>query len=199
MDVTVDEDGHLMGAFGVALLAAEAAPRSAGAGGGSGAGAEEFDFRALRTFEFATREVECQVREPLRDHLRVPRRNDHRLLGQPLRQRRGERREVAPNQQDAARAGGKDNRFRGKVLRDFRHEFEHRWNSRIRRSALTSGNAGHPDESRRCRRNSEPPMTKISQNLPRSLDLLARPQPSPNWKPGYSVMPPSTNSVVPVT
>lgn len=60
MDVTVDEDGHLMGAFGVALLAAEAAPRSAGAGGGSGAGAEEFDFDALRTFEFATREVECQ-------------------------------------------------------------------------------------------------------------------------------------------
>lgn len=60
MDVTVDEDGHLMGAFGVALLAAEAAPRSAGAGGGSGAGPEEFDFDALRTFEFATREVECQ-------------------------------------------------------------------------------------------------------------------------------------------
>lgn len=60
MDVTVDEDGHLMGAFGVALLAAEAAPRSAGAGGGSGAGAEEFDFDALRTFEFATREIECQ-------------------------------------------------------------------------------------------------------------------------------------------
>lgn len=58
MDVTVDEDGHLMGAFGVALLAAEAAPRSAG--GGSGAGAEEFDFDALRTFEFVTREVECQ-------------------------------------------------------------------------------------------------------------------------------------------
>ncbi|MFR3091565.1 MAG: hypothetical protein ACLTMP_07495 [Eggerthella lenta] len=28
MDVVVDEDGHLMGAFGVALLAAEAAPRA---------------------------------------------------------------------------------------------------------------------------------------------------------------------------
>ena len=51
MPVVVDADGHLMGAFGVALLAAEAAPR---------AGAEAFDFDALRTFEFATREVECQ-------------------------------------------------------------------------------------------------------------------------------------------
>ena len=59
MDVTVDEDGHLMGAFGVALLAAEAAPRAAGAGDAD-AGAEAFDFDALRTFEFATREVECQ-------------------------------------------------------------------------------------------------------------------------------------------
>ena len=55
MDVVVDEDGHLMGAFGVALLAAEAAPRAGEPGGG-----EAFDFDALRTFEFVTREVECQ-------------------------------------------------------------------------------------------------------------------------------------------
>lgn len=62
MDVTVDEDGHLMGAFGVALLAAEAAPRAASAGDGAGGEGEDeaFDFDALRTFEFATREVECQ-------------------------------------------------------------------------------------------------------------------------------------------
>ena len=55
MDVLVDPDGHLMGAFGVALLAAEAAPRAGEPGGG-----EAFDFDALRTFEFVTREVECQ-------------------------------------------------------------------------------------------------------------------------------------------
>lgn len=88
MDVLVDADGHLMGAFGVALLAAEAAPaatRGAGVGGACGAtagtgagsasaaggtaaaggvsanaGGEPFDFDALRDFEFATREVECQ-------------------------------------------------------------------------------------------------------------------------------------------
>ena len=88
MDVLVDADGHLMGAFGVALLAAEAAPaatRGVGVGGACGAavgtgagsasaagstaaaggvsanaGGEPFDFDALRDFEFATREVECQ-------------------------------------------------------------------------------------------------------------------------------------------
>ena len=78
MDVLVDADGHLMGAFGVALLAAEAAPRAvAGArrcgrrrvpereardahGGAAARRTEPFDFDALRDFEFATREVECQ-------------------------------------------------------------------------------------------------------------------------------------------
>ena len=55
MDVVVAEDGPLMGAFGVALLAAEAAPRAGEPGDG-----EAFDFDALRTFEFVTREVECQ-------------------------------------------------------------------------------------------------------------------------------------------
>ena len=38
-----------------ALLAAEAAPRAGEPGDG-----EAFDFDALRTFEFVTREVECQ-------------------------------------------------------------------------------------------------------------------------------------------
>lgn len=58
MPVIVDADGHLMGAFGVALLAAEATPkRHRGTGGDD---AEAFDFDALRTFDFATREVECQ-------------------------------------------------------------------------------------------------------------------------------------------
>ena len=52
MSVVVDADGHLMGAFGVALLAVEAAPERAGA--------PDFDFDALADFEFATREVECQ-------------------------------------------------------------------------------------------------------------------------------------------
>ena len=53
--------GGLLGAFsplddwGVALLAAEAAPRAGEPGDG-----EAFDFDALRTFEFVTREVECQ-------------------------------------------------------------------------------------------------------------------------------------------
>ena len=77
MEVLVDADGHLMGAFGVALLAAEAAPRAVagasavGTATGTGAGSadatgnaaaddEPFDFDALRDFEFATREVECQ-------------------------------------------------------------------------------------------------------------------------------------------
>ena len=69
MDVLVDDDGHLMGAFGVALLAAEAAPRIARADDANGSASEDanagadagaFDFDALRSFEFATREVECQ-------------------------------------------------------------------------------------------------------------------------------------------
>jgi predicted CoA-substrate-specific enzyme activase len=52
MEVIVDPDGHLMGAFGVALLAADDAERS-------GAPAAPFDFDAVENFEFATREVEC--------------------------------------------------------------------------------------------------------------------------------------------
>ena len=70
LEVLVDPDGHLMGAFGVALLAAEA---SAGAGRGA-APAEEsdggegdgepfrdgaFDFDAVGDFAFKTREIEC--------------------------------------------------------------------------------------------------------------------------------------------
>ena len=50
MPVTVDPDGHLMGAFGVALLAADAAPD----------GRAPFDFEQMLDFDFATREVECK-------------------------------------------------------------------------------------------------------------------------------------------
>ena len=57
MPVTVDADGHLMGAFGVALLAAE---DCAGAGAAGGELPAPFDFDAVRDFEFATREVECK-------------------------------------------------------------------------------------------------------------------------------------------
>lgn len=70
MEVLVDPDGHLMGAFGVALLAAEA---SAGAGRGAAPAGESdggegdgepfrdgaFDFDAVGDFAFKTREIEC--------------------------------------------------------------------------------------------------------------------------------------------
>ncbi len=65
MPVAVDPDGHLMGAFGAALLAADAGPVSAeGAAGapeatGPFAGGS-FDFDAVEDFAFTTREVECQ-------------------------------------------------------------------------------------------------------------------------------------------
>ena len=68
MEVLVDPDGHLMGAFGVALLAAEAsagAGRGAAAAEGGGEGDGEpfrdgaFDFDAVGDFAFKTREIEC--------------------------------------------------------------------------------------------------------------------------------------------
>ncbi|MBX9032379.1 acyl-CoA dehydratase activase [Gordonibacter massiliensis (ex Traore et al. 2017)] len=70
MEVLVDPDGHLMGAFGVALLAAEAsagARRGAGAAGESDGGEGDgepfrdgaFDFDAVGDFAFKTREIEC--------------------------------------------------------------------------------------------------------------------------------------------
>lgn len=49
MEVLVDADGHLMGAFGAALLAADAAPTTA---------TKPFDFDVAE-FEFKTREIEC--------------------------------------------------------------------------------------------------------------------------------------------
>lgn len=52
--VTVDKDGHLMGAFGVALLASDKVRSMAPSEGG-----EPMDFDALKDFEFVTREVEC--------------------------------------------------------------------------------------------------------------------------------------------
>ncbi len=76
MDVLVDPDGHLMGAFGVALLAAEsdanACARPTGAagsqphdnmsseGGSSPFENGAFDFDAVGDFAFKTREIECE-------------------------------------------------------------------------------------------------------------------------------------------
>lgn len=60
MPVIVDEDGHLMGAFGVALLAAEATPKQHGGAGAEDSDEAAFDFDSLEAFEFSTREVECQ-------------------------------------------------------------------------------------------------------------------------------------------
>lgn len=57
MEVTIDADGHLMGAFGVALLAADAGPVGLAGTGPFVTGA--FDFDAALDFEFTTREVEC--------------------------------------------------------------------------------------------------------------------------------------------
>lgn len=57
MPITVDEDGHLMGAFGVALLAADAGPVQATGEGPFASGF--FDFDSALDFQFVTREVEC--------------------------------------------------------------------------------------------------------------------------------------------
>lgn len=61
MPVIVDPDGHLMGAFGVALLAADDAVRKGAdalpATGPFASG--ELDFLAVGAFEFTTREIEC--------------------------------------------------------------------------------------------------------------------------------------------
>ena len=64
MPVIVDSDGHLMGAFGVALLAADNHGRRRANGGetpkADGPFANgELDFDAVGHFEFTTREVEC--------------------------------------------------------------------------------------------------------------------------------------------
>ena len=57
MDVLVDPDGHLMGAYGAALLAADAGPDASAKEGSFASGS--FDFQAVADFEFNTREVEC--------------------------------------------------------------------------------------------------------------------------------------------
>lgn len=69
MEILVDPDGHLMGAFGVALLAADADARAETRGAGAshdpapsdgGPFADgAFDFDAIDDFAFKTREVEC--------------------------------------------------------------------------------------------------------------------------------------------
>ena len=89
MPVAVDPDGHLMGAFGVALLAADAGPIT-------GAESRPVRERHLRLRGDARlrfqdpRDRVPEVRQPLRGHLRLPRQGHHRLLGQPLRQGRRE-------------------------------------------------------------------------------------------------------------
>lgn len=57
MPVAVDPDGHLMGAYGAALLAADAGPVAPTEGGPFATGT--FDFDAALDFQFVTREVEC--------------------------------------------------------------------------------------------------------------------------------------------
>ncbi len=58
MPVAVDADGHLMGAYGAALLAADAGPVRQAESGPFATGT--FDFEAMLDFDFKTREVECQ-------------------------------------------------------------------------------------------------------------------------------------------
>lgn len=64
MDVSVDPDGHLMGAFGAALLAANMGPVNVDGKFGAPVATGPFssgklDFNAVEDFEFTTREVEC--------------------------------------------------------------------------------------------------------------------------------------------
>ncbi len=138
MDVTVDEDGHLMGAFGVALLAAEAAPRAAGA---SPSG-EAFDFDALRSFEFVTREVECQK---CANHCEIISSTATASSSTP-----------GATAATKAKCGRRGRRGGGSAARPF----------------CASYPCPHP---------------------------FCASYPCLRLKPGYSVMPPSTNSVVPVT
>ncbi len=58
MPVAVDPDGHLMGAYGAALLAADAGPVRNAESGPFASGS--FDFEAVQDFDFKTREIECQ-------------------------------------------------------------------------------------------------------------------------------------------
>ncbi|WP_276914692.1 acyl-CoA dehydratase activase [Parvibacter caecicola] len=58
MPVAVDPDGHLMGAYGAALLAADAGPARNAESGPFASGS--FDFEAVQDFDFKTREIECQ-------------------------------------------------------------------------------------------------------------------------------------------
>lgn len=57
MEVAVDPDGHLMGAFGAALLAADAGPITNATSGPFAQGT--FDFEEILDFQFKTREIEC--------------------------------------------------------------------------------------------------------------------------------------------
>jgi predicted CoA-substrate-specific enzyme activase len=64
VEVLVDPDGHLMGAFGAALLAADAGAVSVSGEIGRPAAVGPFasgqlDFAAIEDFEFTTKEIEC--------------------------------------------------------------------------------------------------------------------------------------------
>ena len=77
MDVAVDPDGHLMGRTGAQRGERAVRHRFFRLRGG-----------ARLRLRHARGRVR-QMRQPLRDHLRVPRRRAHRCVGQPLRERRG--------------------------------------------------------------------------------------------------------------
>ena len=59
LPIAVDADGHLMGAFGVALLAADRFERNPEQAADGPFASGRFDFDALDHFEFQTREIRC--------------------------------------------------------------------------------------------------------------------------------------------
>ena len=58
-EILVDPDGHLMGAYGVALLARNAYDESAPLPEDGPFSTGELDFQAVQNFEFVTREITC--------------------------------------------------------------------------------------------------------------------------------------------
>ena len=86
MPVVVDPDGHLMGAFGVALLAADAGPAAATLAEAPSPAARSTSMPCC-DFEFVTREVECSKCANHCEIICVYRDEDIiDSLGQPLRQ-----------------------------------------------------------------------------------------------------------------
>lgn len=84
MPVAVDPDGHLMGAFGVALLAPTRGRFGRRVRPVRG---RHLRFRGHARLRFQDpRDRVPEMRQPLRGHLRLPRQGHHRFLGQSLRQ-----------------------------------------------------------------------------------------------------------------